>query len=180
MRGKDGWEQKDIYGLRLIVEFSLFAVLAGLVPSLFKPVVSETTVWIIMSWGLGIFFLFEFTLNCCRVRHLYCRKQSPTSPVLLYGLIFAPTMVVGVVELISACLGTSGRGNACLGNVWDWVQPFIVAFGAIWLLVGAGLQLVQFFRRAEPLTTGQNKNNNSPNAIPNVGATDSKSINHSA
>ncbi len=149
----DGWEKKDICGLRLVVEFSLFAVVASLFPSLYKPEMKETEIWVRMSLLLGSFMLFEFFLNCYRVYWLYIgspssqfaklpdkKPEGPTSPVLLFGVILLPTFLIGLLQFINA---------AC------WQSPDIVAVGMIWLLLAWAAQLVQFLRRATPIEAGK-------------------------
>ncbi len=131
-----GWKLNEIAGLKLMLEHSFFAVVAGLLPSvLFLSFADEPTVWLWSSTLLALFLAYEVLINIVRLRHASAAGTPPRSFGLLLATFFVPT----IVFLYFA-----------VQNAISWRQPVAFAAGILWLIVAGCTQFMVFLLHVKP------------------------------
>ena len=129
------WKHNELYGVKLMIEHSLAAVLAGLLPSVLSlAFADEATVWRLCSALLAAFLAFEVLINIFRVKHATAAGTPPRSFALLVFTFFVPALVVLYFQV---------------QNIYQWHGPLAVACGALWLLAAGGIQFMHFLVRVK-------------------------------
>jgi hypothetical protein len=129
------WKLNEVYGMKLMIEHSLAAVLVGLLPSVAGFAFDDQpAVWVLCSVALALFLAFEAVVNIFRVKQSTAAGTPPRAFILLVSTFFVPTVIVLFLQV---------------ENALRWQKPFVVACGALWLLVAGGIQFMQFLMRVK-------------------------------
>ncbi|MGH8499025.1 MAG: hypothetical protein ACRERV_09500 [Methylococcales bacterium] len=134
-----GWEPSDIGGLKLMLEHSLGAVVAGLLPSgLSMYNQTEAPIWFFCSLLLCGFLAYAMFIQVARILgSASTTGVRPQFPRLLLFLFFPPTLMVLLLNT---------------WNTFSLQEPWPYALGVFWLLFRAGFQFVLFLIRIKPKT----------------------------
>src|SRR5207244_1751249 len=109
-------------GLQTIVDFSLAAVLIGLLPSAFRIWDPSVDVWRWLTWVLAGFFALEAVIHLVRLYRCYRRREPPRRP----SIVFTVLLLTGIIAAVLASNAPS---------------PGLVVLATLWLLFVALLQL---------------------------------------
>ncbi|MCI0563288.1 MAG: hypothetical protein MN733_32830 [Nitrososphaera sp.] len=130
------WGPSDIGGFKLMLENSLGAVVAGLMPSGLSMYQTEPLSWLWCSFLLCVFLTYTMLIQVARILGSpSIAGVRPQFPRLLLVAFFPPTLI------------------ALLLNAWNAFslrEPWPYALGVFWLLFAAGFQFVLFLIRIKP------------------------------
>jgi len=145
------WIPQEIEGIKLIIQCTFGTTCFALLPfPLFFMLGVETTVWRISSLFLASFLAFEILLQRSKVKKLTGMGAPPRGPMVL--LFFIPVSILFVAQLL---------------NTFRWSSIAALAWGLLYLLVAAGIQLFIFLvhfrldsnkRNSPPITVTSEEN----------------------
>jgi hypothetical protein len=107
LRENRSWSERDLAGLKSIMEQSLGVVLFGLVPFVFwYGLRNEQMAWRISNALLSMFFGWQFVIKILRRRQLVKRNHPPRYPRLFISVYLVPMALMCSLEMRAALMGS--------------------------------------------------------------------------
>ncbi|GEM_PF-889859 len=140
------WIPQEIEGIKLIIQCTFGTTCFALLPfPLFFMLEVETAVWRTSSFFLACFLAFEILLQRAKVKKLTGMGAPPRGPMVLF--FFIPTSILFIAQLL---------------NTFRWSSIAALAWGLLYLLVAAGIQLFNFLIH---FRLDSNKENSQPKTV---------------
>lgn len=120
------WKANEINGLKVILEFAIFGIVTGLLPTILgNSFQEESTSFIFLSTLLATVFFYEVAINVYRIKYSEEKLAPPRKFGLLLTTFLMPTACLFFVQIFNAF-------------IWRHLVP--IEIGALWLVIAGCIQ----------------------------------------